>query len=393
MSANRNILIAAEDVDDAKVVRELLCKEFEQVFISTDSDRSVVDFEQHSPAVLVLAFPTLARAQSYYLGLYRLSTQAHAHPHRTLILCTKAELQEVYSLCKKGHFSSYVLFWPLGYDSTRLGMEVHHALRQVALNEAETPTSSEFAAQARRIAGLEALLEMSLSQGREHIESSQQVAQQAGDDIRLALDGFASRFSTQGQRLLREAEGVVDLSVLDLLQTEFARLQTEQVDVHLRTASSAIQPVSDWAERFRQKLVPEMESVRGLQQLAETRKPLVLVVDDDAFQHKLVARLLKDAGVELMFALSSQEAMAAMRARRPELIFMDIGLPDLSGIETTRRIKAIESFASIPVVMITGHSKKEVVVECLKAGACDFVVKPLDKAVLLKKLSTLLYME
>jgi CheY-like chemotaxis protein len=186
---------------------------------------------------------------------------------------------------------------------------------------------------------------------------------------------------------------VVDLSVLDLLQTEFARLQTEQVDVHLRTASSAIQPVSDWAERFRQKLVPEMESVRGLQQLAETRKPLVLVVDDDAFQHKLVARLLKDAGVELMFALSSQEAMAAMRARRPELIFMDIGLPDLSGIETTRRIKAIESFASIPVVMITGHSKKEVVVECLKAGACDFVVKPLDKAVLLKKLSTLLYME
>ncbi|ANG61717.1 hypothetical protein A8C75_03990 [Marinobacterium aestuarii] len=392
MSANKNILVAAEDVDDTNIVRELLCKEFDQVFISTDPDKAVQDFEQHSPAVLVLAFPTLARAQSYYLGLYRLSARAHAHPHRTLILCNKAELQEVYSLCKKDHFSSYVLFWPLGYDATRLGMEVHHALRQVALNEAETPTTSEFAAQARRIAGLEALLEMSLTQGSEHIAAGQQVVEQSGDDIRVALDGFASRFSTQGQQQLREAEGV-DISVLELLQSEFARLQTEQIDVHLRTASSALQPVSDWAKQFRQNMAPEMESVRGLQQLTETRKPLVLVVDDDAFQHKLVARLLKDAGVELMFALSSQEAMAAIHRRRPELIFMDISLPDLSGIETTRRIKAIESFASIPVVMITGHSKKDVVVESLKAGACDFVVKPFDKAVLLKKFSTLLHME
>nr|WP_067287993.1 response regulator [Marinobacterium profundum] len=392
MSANKIILVAAEDVDDANIVRELLRKEFEQVFISTDPDKSVADFEQHSPAVLVLAFPTLARAQSYYLGLYRLSSRAHAHPHRTLILCNKAELQEVYSLCKKDHFSSYVLFWPLGYDATRLGMEVHHALRQVALNESETPTTSEFAAQSRRIAGLEALLEMSLTQGSEQIASGQQVVEKSGDDIRLALDGFASRFSPQGQQQLRKAEGAVDVSVLDLLQTEFARLQTDQIDGHLRTASSALQPVSDWAEQFRRDLAPEMESVRELQQLTKSRKPLVLVVDDDAFQHKLVARLLKDAAVELMFAVSSQEAMAAIRSRRPELIFMDISLPDLSGIETTRRIKAIESFGKIPVVMITGHSKKDVVVESLKAGACDFVVKPFDKAVLLKKISTLLHM-
>ena len=119
----------------------------------------------------------------------------------------------------------------------------------------------------------------------------------------------------------------------------------------------------------------------------------MLVVDDDEFQHKLVARLLKEAPVELMFALSSQEALAAVRNRRPELIFMDISLPDLSGIETTRRIKALDAFATIPVVMITGHSKKDVVVESLKAGACDFVVKPFDKAILLKKLSTLLNMD
>jgi CheY-like chemotaxis protein len=154
-----------------------------------------------------------------------------------------------------------------------------------------------------------------------------------------------------------------------------------------------MQPVRDWAQGFRQDMEPQLASVRELQEVTETRKPLVLVVDDDEFQHKLVARLLKDSGARLMFALNSTDALAAIRSRRPELIFMDIDLPDLSGIETTRRIKAIEAFASIPVVMMSGHSKRDVVVESLRAGACDFVVKPFDKTILLKKFRSLLHMD
>jgi PleD family two-component response regulator len=393
MDANKTILVVAEDVDDANIVFKLLCNEFDQVFLSTDPNKAEEDFEQYRPAILVLAFATLARAQTYYLGLYRLSAQAHAHPHKTLILCSKDELQQVYSLCKKGHFSSYVLFWPLGYDSTRLGMEVHHALRQLALGEAEIPTASELASQARRIAGLESLLKASLMQGAESIASGQHVVEQSGEDIRLALEGFASRFSPEGLQQLREAGGAKGASALDLLQAEFTRVQTENIAPHLDTASRAMQPVRDWAQGFRQDMEPQLASVRELQEVTETRKPLVLVVDDDEFQHKLVARLLKDSGARLMFALNSTDALAAIRSRRPELIFMDIDLPDLSGIETTRRIKAIEAFASIPVVMMSGHSKRDVVVESLRAGACDFVVKPFDKTILLKKFRSLLHMD
>ena len=392
MSENKKILVAAEDVDNATVVCDLLRKEFDQVLVSTDPERAVEDFEIHRPAVLVLAFTSLAQAQTYYLGLYRLGTQAHAHSHRTLLLCNKAELQTVYALCKKGHFSSYVLFWPLGYDSTRLGMEVHHALQQVADTEADAPTSSEFAAQGRRIAGLEALLELSLAQGSQKIEVGRQALEQAGDDIRLALEGFAHRFSVEAHKDLLEGGGPVGESVLNLLQSEFARLKSEYVDRHLHSVTQAIEPISHWADQFKKDLAPGLESMHELRKLTESRRPLVLVVDDDEFQHKLIQRLLASFGVELMFALSSQDALTCIHRRRPELIFMDIGLPDLSGIETTRRLKAMKPFASIPVIMITGHSKKDVVVGSLKAGACDFVVKPFDKAVLLKKVSTLLHL-
>lgn len=84
------------------------------------------------------------------------------------------------------------------------------------------------------------------------------------------------------------------------------------------------------------------------------------------------------------------EALAILRKRRPDLILMDVGLPDIDGVETTRRLKSVEQFAKIPVIMITGRSEKSVVVESMKAGASSFAVKPFDQDVLCAKVSSLL---
>jgi len=72
------------------------------------------------------------------------------------------------------------------------------------------------------------------------------------------------------------------------------------------------------------------------------------------------------------------------------IILMDFNLPDIDGIETTRRLKAVASSADIPVIMITGQSGKELVVDSLKAGASDFLVKPFDKSTLQTKMQKLL---
>jgi CheY-like chemotaxis protein len=67
------------------------------------------------------------------------------------------------------------------------------------------------------------------------------------------------------------------------------------------------------------------------------------------------------------------------------MILLDVDTPDIDGLETLRRHKQSPHLAGIPVVMVTGHSEKEVVVKCLEAGAADFAVKPLERLNLLKK--------
>jgi CheY-like chemotaxis protein len=383
-SAEPCILVATDVATDAELVRELLEGEFERVHVSTVAERAVADFEKHRPGVLVLAFNELEKAERYYLGLYRLSKAVHAMPHRTVILCSKDDVRRAYELCRKEYFDDYILFWPMTHDAPRLAMSVRQALRQLTAAQAQQSTPAEFAAQARRIAELEAQLAQYAARGEKQVDTASRTLQRAGQEIGAALDGFSARL-TGGA--LRE---VVEIRDRQRFEDEVARLRAERIEPKLRSAVEAVAPVKQWLGTLRHDLAPQLESARRLAALAEQVRPVVLVVDDDEFQHRLLAQVLADERPELLAAASGTEALGILRKRHPDLILMDIDLPEMDGVEVTRRIKSVEQFASIPVVMITGHSDRQLVVESLKAGAADFIVKPFDKATVLAKLRKLL---
>jgi CheY-like chemotaxis protein len=378
------ILVATEVVIDAQLVRKLLSDEFDNISISTDPDRSVQDFEKYKPEVLILAFNNLEKAERYYLGLYRLSAQIHTLPHRTVILCNKDDLKRVYELCKKEYFDDYILFWPMVNDTPRLPMAVIHALRQ-STNIVE-PSSSEFAAQARRIAELEAMLSQYVQKGEQRINQLRDVLREKGSSINSALDGFFARLS--GGSL----SSVVDIKDKSGFQREIDQLRHNQIGRGIEDASESIQPINQWVESLSEEFAPQIEAARGLQSMAAKVKPMVMVVDDDDVQHFILAQFLGKDKFELLFATSGNEALTLLRRNRPQLIFMDQNLPDMPGTEATRRIKAIERFADVPIIMITGVSERNVVVESRQAGAVDFIVKPIAATTLREKVRKFLHL-
>ncbi len=139
-------------------------------------------------------------------------------------------------------------------------------------------------------------------------------------------------------------------------------------------------------QEFRQECEPLLNSARALNAMAERILPIVLVVDDDEFQHKLIGKLLEAKHYHPIFAASGIEALKIMRKIQPDIVLMDIMMPDMDGIETMQHLKAAPQFAKIPVIMITGKSEGQTVKDSLKAGATDFVVKPFDRATLTAKI-------
>jgi CheY-like chemotaxis protein len=375
------ILIATDNLTDAALVKNLLTEEFGHVFITTDPEKVAEDYARHLPSVLVLAFNTLEKTKRYYLELCRLCEAVHQHPHRTVILCNMDEVRQVYDLCKKDFFDDYILFWPMTHDSTRLAMTIHHALRELAALKYDEPSAAEFAAQARYLAELEKTLDQQIIQGSHHIEWVKRAMDKAQQNIGTALDGFSRRIASGA------LQDMVEVKNSDGLEQEIGHFKRVEVQPHLIAATESTQHLERWVQEFRHECEPLLESTRVLNDMAGRVRPTVLVVDDDEAQRIIIGRLLAGENYDPLFARDGLEALNVLRTKRPDLILMDMMMPNMNGAETTRQLKAMPQFSRTPVIMITGKSEGKIVVDCMLAGAVDFVVKPFVHATLMDKIA------
>jgi two-component system nitrogen regulation response regulator GlnG len=104
--------------------------------------------------------------------------------------------------------------------------------------------------------------------------------------------------------------------------------------------------------------------------------PTLLVVDDEPAILQAFRRAFRDPAVEVLTAETAAAALELARQRRPDVIVLDVHLPDQSGLETLRQLRALD--ARSPVVFITGHSTTETAIEAMKLGAYEYLLKPLE---------------
>ncbi len=110
----------------------------------------------------------------------------------------------------------------------------------------------------------------------------------------------------------------------------------------------------------------------------ELAKDRILIVDDEINNRKLLATLLGSLGYETIQAEDGYEAIKMAKEETPDLIFLDIMMPELDGYEVCRRLKDDEESLNIPVVMVTALTDKESKIRGLDVGAIDFLSKPVD---------------
>lgn len=115
----------------------------------------------------------------------------------------------------------------------------------------------------------------------------------------------------------------------------------------------------------------------------------ILIVDDAKFMRMTLGNMLKNGGHEVVGeAENGKEAVERFKELAPDLVTMDITMPEMSGLEAVKLIKEISSEAK--VIMCSAMGQQKMVVEAIEAGAKDFIVKPFDEARVLEAISRVL---
>lgn len=117
-------------------------------------------------------------------------------------------------------------------------------------------------------------------------------------------------------------------------------------------------------------------------------KPLILIVDDVPNNLKVLARMLEKEGYEITIATTGQKALSIIENVTPDLILLDVMMPEMDGYETCKIIKSKERFANVPIIFLTVRSDVKDIVKGFELGASDYLTKPFNLQELIIRVKT-----
>src|SRR2546430_5011168 len=114
----------------------------------------------------------------------------------------------------------------------------------------------------------------------------------------------------------------------------------------------------------------------------------ILIIDDAPANIQTLSSILKERGYNINIATNGRQGLEVLERIRPDLILLDIMMPELDGFETCRRIKASTAWREIPIIFLTAKTDTADIVRAFELGAVDYVAKPFNRHGLLARLDT-----
>jgi len=123
-------------------------------------------------------------------------------------------------------------------------------------------------------------------------------------------------------------------------------------------------------------------------EVIEKKKPLILIVDDVAKNLQVLGNILSKKGYKIAIATNGEQALLRIRQNLPDLILLDVMMPDMDGFEVCKKLKEVPETSEIPVIFLTGKTETGDIVKGFELGAVDYVVKPFNSTELLARVNT-----
>lgn len=221
----------------------------------------------------------------------------------------------------------------------------------------------------------------------------------------LSKSGYEVETANSGQKgieMLRTRE--FDMLLLDVEMPEMDGIETlrkiraipeiSHIKVAFITASSSQEYLAEavhlGAKGFIKKPCMPAELIRSIEKAYEDRDNLIMLVVDDEPLNLELLRITFESSYHVECASSGEEALEFINTTIPDIIILDINMPNMNGRETFERIKKIDGCSGIPVVFLTSYDDEDTELELFRAGAMEFVSKPFIPEIMKERIRRLI---
>jgi len=323
-----------EDISGASQIIASLGEEYRAIaFDNTTSDFVI----RIKPAVLLFALSSVDKVIKFYTQL--IEEKQLSHPHYTILLCNNRDSNAAFHCCVKGVFDDYFVYQPL-YEKLRLIMIVQHGLLLCGVKNVTTEFSTDVV---------------------EPIDDSREQL--------IAVARACKRQYLSGQTPMNNPSNG-DLSPLPNLDP--AR-QNSASPIDDETAANEILPeFSDFAgdDDLDLPITPHeiSDEMKGGKR--------ILVVEDNPIYRDMLVGVLKRAKYEVDEARDGLVALSKVTDNEYDLILMDLFMPKLDGLNTTKQLRGISKRKDTPIVALTGNTNKELIRKWASYGLKGYLIKP-----------------
>ena len=120
------------------------------------------------------------------------------------------------------------------------------------------------------------------------------------------------------------------------------------------------------------------------------KKATILLIEDDPAIRRMLSIAFQEAGLSAVEAGTGHDGIKAVANHQPDLILLDIGLPDISGLDVVQNVR---TWSKVPIIILSANGQEHLKVECLESGADDYVTKPFGVAELMARIRVVLRRE
>jgi PleD family two-component response regulator len=148
--------------------------------------------------------------------------------------------------------------------------------------------------------------------------------------------------------------------------------------------------LNSWARQLRGKVEPTLAESRAFAAQVRQARPTLLVIGNDDTTRGLLTPSLRSLGYDPVVARNANHVLEQLARTRPNAILMDIVSSATEALSLTRQLKALPDIAHIPIIIVSGDSRRETLLSSMRAGASDFIAKPFTHEILRAKLGKIL---